>query len=178
MQKKPLIFLITLFIVLTFILGVRYGQRVEQTNKAINYILSLTPTKNYPPAGGSPTQLPLKFDIYENKYCGVKFLYPSSITDITQSSMSAKLNRGEQSMMQINCEKQNDIILILNDQNIASQEIKLQKGSLKAKKKIGDNTEYYFFQTKNLYNYQPIYFMIEKNLYPLFDKSLEYFPPK
>jgi hypothetical protein len=34
---------------LIFILGIRYGQRVEKNNKVVDYILSITPYPTYTP---------------------------------------------------------------------------------------------------------------------------------
>jgi len=60
MKTKPYLFLFFLVIILVFILGIRYGQRIEKNNKVVDYLLSITP---YPIAspkskdeGGSPTK--------------------------------------------------------------------------------------------------------------------------
>ena len=57
MKKTSYIFLFFLFVVLIFILGVRYGQKVEKNNKAVDYILSITPYPTYTPY---PTAEPTK----------------------------------------------------------------------------------------------------------------------
>ncbi len=49
MKKTSYIFLFFLLIVLIFILGVRYGQKVEKNNKVVDYILSITPYPTYTP---------------------------------------------------------------------------------------------------------------------------------
>lgn len=49
MKKTSYIFLFLLFIILIFILGVRYGQKVEKNNKVVDYILSITPYPTYTP---------------------------------------------------------------------------------------------------------------------------------
>jgi|GEM_PF-6911831 len=64
MKPKTYVFLFIIITILTFILGVRYGQRVEKANKTIDYLLSIppspspfpTPTKE---ASASPTILPI-----------------------------------------------------------------------------------------------------------------------
>lgn len=48
MKTKTYLFLFFLVIILVFILGVRYGQRVEKNNKMIDYLLKITPTKPIP----------------------------------------------------------------------------------------------------------------------------------
>lgn len=65
-KTKPYLFLFFLAIILVFILGVRYGQRVEKNNKVVDYILSITPFPTYTPyplaspkskdEGGLPTK--------------------------------------------------------------------------------------------------------------------------
>lgn len=49
MKKTSYVFLFFLFVVLIFILGVRYGQKVEKNNKVVDYILSITPYPTYTP---------------------------------------------------------------------------------------------------------------------------------
>ncbi|MFN4212771.1 MAG: hypothetical protein ACK4FL_02290 [Microgenomates group bacterium] len=71
MKAKSYLLIFSLTLILTFILGVRYGQKVEQTNKVINYLLSITPTT--PP----PTPTPFKYATSESKIWKVKFIYPS-----------------------------------------------------------------------------------------------------
>ncbi len=75
----PYFLLTILAVLLFFILGVRYGQRVEKENKKINYILSLTPTKSPTPTKeASPSAIPSGFKKFLDKECGVEFLYPES----------------------------------------------------------------------------------------------------
>lgn len=54
MKIKPYLFLFFLIVILVFILGVRYGQRVEKNNKVVDYVLSITPYPTYTP---SPTEI-------------------------------------------------------------------------------------------------------------------------
>jgi len=81
MKPKSYLFLFFLGLILVFILGVRYGQQVEKTNKAINYFLSITPLpRRIPPIAGeggpiSPT--PFKYATSESKIWKIKFTYPS-----------------------------------------------------------------------------------------------------
>lgn len=49
MKIKSYIFLVVLVVVLFFILGVRYGQKIEKNNKVVDYILSITPYPTYTP---------------------------------------------------------------------------------------------------------------------------------
>ena len=84
MSKKsgPYILLITLLLVLVLILGIRYGQNVEKTNKKIDCILSITPTR--PP----PSPTPITYQDYKSKKSGIKYTFPTnlSIKEATNSS--------------------------------------------------------------------------------------------
>jgi hypothetical protein len=72
-MTKPIFFLFALIIILAFILGVRYGQRVEKNNETIDYLLSITPTK-------APTPTPLlKYKEYKSKKWGLKFTLPENL---------------------------------------------------------------------------------------------------
>ena len=73
MKFQSYFFLIFLFIILVFILGVRYGQRVEKNNKVVDYLLRL-PSPTIPI---SPT--PIKYKDYKSKKWGIKFTYPAGL---------------------------------------------------------------------------------------------------
>jgi len=55
MKIKPYLFLFFLVVILVFILGVRYGQRVEKNNKVVDYILKITSYPTYTPYPSSPS---------------------------------------------------------------------------------------------------------------------------
>ena len=70
MKTKSYALLFAMILILIFILGVRYGQKVEKNDKAVDYILSITPYPTYTPyptisvptktASASPTLFKLK----------------------------------------------------------------------------------------------------------------------
>lgn len=74
MKSRSYFFLFILALILFFILGVRYGKKVEKTNKVIDYVLSITP-RITPTALISPT--PLKYATSESKFWKIKYTYPS-----------------------------------------------------------------------------------------------------
>ena len=153
-----------LFVILAFILGTRYGQKVEQTNKAINYLISLPPTK--PP----PTPIPLEFKTYENKVCGIRFLLPSTINIQYESSRSAKFNENGVMTFQFDCRP---AIGLGDDEKIATQEIKFQNKKILA----GKSADSVRFIVSNPKNGKSIYVNINQSLFPLFEKSLEFITP-
>jgi len=162
----PYIFIAVLVVVLFFILGVRYGQKVEKTNKTIDYLISLTPAK-------SPTPVPVGFKLYSNKVCGLSFLYPNTISLDKNATDTAEFLQDNKLKIKIDCAKKN-ISPTMAETKIATEEV-----MLKNKKTIvtvsHDAQEFlYQFSLKNSINLKNIDIIIEKNLYPLFEKSLEF----
>lgn len=118
MSKKsiPYIFLAFLAAVLLFILGVRYGQRVEKVNKTISYLVSLPPSPTL-----APTLPPLGFSTFTHASCGASFLIPNLIEKTSESSTSALFSSKEKKLaIALACEKKQLIqtkeekIVILN----------------------------------------------------------------
>lgn len=99
MKRGPIVLILGLIFILIFILGLRYGQRVERTNKVVDYLLSLPPTK--PP---EPTQESLAFKDYIHKGCGVQFLYPTSLTLQNESSTSALFTEKKREQIKLKCD--------------------------------------------------------------------------
>jgi len=76
-NTKPYLFLFFLVGVLVFILGVRYGQRIEKNNKVVDYLLKITPTKI------PPTPTPIKYLKYKN------ITYPAGLEIVVDTTSSA-----------------------------------------------------------------------------------------
>lgn len=76
MKRYPYLLMFVLLIILSFILGFRSGQNVEQKNKVVDYLLSITPT---------PRPSPIKYSEYKSKRWNLKLTYPSGL-DITESA--------------------------------------------------------------------------------------------
>ncbi len=95
MKSKSYLLLFFLALILVFILGVRYGQKVERTNKVINYVLSITPTTpiSFTPneAVGEVGPTPLTYATSESKIWKIKFTYPSYLKVKEDASRSAVL---------------------------------------------------------------------------------------
>jgi len=158
----PYLFLTALIIILFFILGVRYGQKVEQTNKVINYLISLPPTK--PP----PTAFPINFKSYQNKVCGIRFLIPSTINIKDQSSDSAKFNENGKEIFQFDCRKG---VELEEEEKTASPSLTFQKKKVFGKK---DKNKAVFI-INNPANGKKIYINIRLSFFPLLEKSLEFY---
>lgn len=100
----PYFLLTILAILLFFIVGVRYGQRVEKENKKISYLLSLAPTKTV-----SPTEVPLQFRTYSHADCAIQFLYPSLLKLEKETSTSATFVKNKKVEVSFSCEKENPL---------------------------------------------------------------------
>ena len=166
--------MLALFIILVFIIGVRYGQRVEKTNKIVNYLISLPPSPTI-----QPSQKPLEFKTYKHDGCKIQFLYPSSLKRIEEASYSAKLAGGAHAL-EFDCTK-DSARKLLESEKLATAEIKFKEKSLKGKLKpdirtvVGAESSF-LFTFSHPRTAKNIYVEISKSLYPLFEKSLEFFP--
>jgi len=84
MKPKSIVLVALLFVVLSFILGVRYGQKVEKTNKVVDFVLSITPTPR------PPTPTPITYQEYKSRKWGLKFTYPAGL-EVKESSKTPEI---------------------------------------------------------------------------------------
>jgi len=100
-RSLPYFFLAFLFAILLFILGIRYGQRVELANKTIRYLVSIPPTPTI-----QPTTMPLSFSEYEHAGCAISFLVPNILEKTKESSTSALFSDQKKLLtVALSCEK-------------------------------------------------------------------------
>ncbi|GEM_PF-1996003 len=173
MQKRGPVFLLTfLFLILMFIVGVRYGQHVEQANKQINALLSIPPTK------AAPTTGPVGFKTYAHQGCGVQFLYPNSVFVSEEASQSARLTQNETIAVSFSCEKTDPFLLDLKTQKVSTEEALFQNKKIPVQlvKTGGATVEY--FSLLNSITGKTVYFAVDKAFYPLLESSLKFFLPK
>lgn len=140
-------FLFVLFAVLVFILGVRYGQKIELTNKTIRYMISIPPTK--PPI---PTQPPLEFKTYAHSGCGIRFLIPNTLASEKETSTSGGFTDKKKPVLTFDCTKK----------------------SVTISPKTTSDIQWHPITLRNPKNGKTIYVDIKQSLFPLFDKSIEY----
>lgn len=169
-KKLPYIFLGTLFCIFLLILGVNIGKHVEHENKQANFELSIAPTKTMTPI---PTKV-LSFKTYTHKNCRFEFLYPSSLTVTTESSIEAQLSEGKTTSIDITCAKTTSFDKILNDKNTPAENITLANKKISAKTIENKSGEFYVLRTQNPLTRQFITISILKNLYPLFEESFKF----
>ena len=100
MQKTPLILLLSLTAVLIFIIGIRYGQHVESTNKQNAYNFSLTPL---PQPTTQPKQI--KYGVYTHKLCEVEFVIPDNLKKLKESTVSATFEGVSGENLSFSCDK-------------------------------------------------------------------------
>lgn len=184
-KNLPYIFLLLLIIVLIFLGGVKYGQKVEETNKVIKYVLSVTPTK---PAPTQIPEKPLEYKTFIDQYiCGVKFLYPNTLTPVedrdgrTRGILSLRDQDGMEHVY-LQCFWPNisdEPIRVAFDKTLQLPSSITASATFKDKPIViyqGQNNEISlkFWHPK----IQNTYFLVSlnKNLYPLFEKTLEFIP--
>lgn len=165
-KSLPYIFLGLLTITLVFFLGLRYGQKIEQTNKTISYMLTLTPK----PASPIPTST-ITYSLFKSKVCELQFLYPSTFRE-EEASSEAKLIQFDTAAVNIfSCHTLNDVSP-MGERRGTSVEISLKNKKIPAQKE--DNM--YIFTVKNPLSGKTIFVQISQNLYPLFENTLQFLP--
>lgn len=162
MSKKtlPYVFLAFLFAVLLFILGVRYGQRIEQVNKTIDYIVKMPPSPTV-----YPTVKPVAFSEYSHKGCSLSFLVPNTLEKIKESSNSAVFAGMDKKLeIAFSCEK------IPFIQSKSERIINLNKTIRSFEKETKDTHSYRFYHpiTGAVVN-----LTVSKQYLPLIKKGLE-----
>jgi len=171
MKAKPYVFLLVLVALLIFILGVRYGQKVEKTNKTINYLISLPPTQ--PPLKTKP----LDYLTYRSTACGISFLYPSSLVVKEQTTTNILFTDKDKKnqMILVECPALNTIIDF--DKPEASAEVAFKKQKIITDIYKRDGREYYLLALNDFVKNKQLICEIEKSLFPLFEKTLEFISP-
>lgn len=159
-KTTPYFFLGFLLLVLLFIVGVRYGQQVERTNKLTSYLVSIAPS-----ATPAPSTVPLTFKTYKHASCGVQFLLPTSFTTVKEGSEGAMLQDAGTIKVSFACQKKSSLT-----QAVSKQTISFQKKVIPVKE-VGS---LYIFTLQNPYNNLSVELSVERAFYPLLEKSLEF----
>ena len=165
-KKGSFILILLLLIVLVFIVGVRYGQRVEMANKAVSLNLSLTPN------GPTTTKAPLRFTTYINKACGFELLHPSTVNVIKQSTDEAKLSTEGNLAVAVSCGKAPSFASFFEDKSVATQEVKFKNQIYQAKSRKTNEQKYISFTIRNPFSGTPVHLVVEEKLFPLIESSL------
>lgn len=174
LKKISVIFLLTLFITLVFIIGVRHGERIEKTNKVFNYLISIPPSPTL-----QPTQTKLEFRTYKHNGCKIQFLHPSFLIKQKTSSQSAKFEGNFQSL-EFDCSR-NSVDKLLGVKNLATLEVKFDQKNLQARVRPDKRVEKeagptLLFNIVHPGTKRNIFVEISKSIFPLFEKSLEFLP--
>lgn len=175
-KSVPYVFLLLLILVLIFIGGVKYGQSVEEANKTIKYVLSITPTRPV------PTLLPTKsiaYKTFNDDYCGVKFLYPTNLTPVYYYGVGQTIKFVEDEAaitdktthIEITCNGLNGFYSFIEKATSVSATLNNEKIILYEK----NNT--YGFLSESKTSQIKIAVMLSKELYPLIESSFEKFTP-
>lgn len=170
MKPQSYLIIFILFAIAVFIIGVRYGQRVEYENKQFRFALSITPVKITvtPP----PMDTLIGQSSFSHKDCGISFLYPQILKKESESKTGAKLSTPDS--------KEGRISFTCN-QNKTQYEKDLQVIKIKNKMKfqgkeidVYTSGDVYSFMLYNNLNSKYILFKIDNRLYSLLEKTLEF----
>jgi len=162
MPKKPLpyMFLAFLTCILLFILGVRYGQRVEQINKTTQLLISPAPS-----LAASPTTVPLAFSSYTHASCGASLLLPSQLIKTQESSTSAVFSTEKKQLaLALSCEK-GPFIQGKGEKAVTINTIRAYETATK------DTTAYRFYNPKNA---KVVTVTAAAQFLPLLEKTLSF----
>ena len=173
MKLRPYMFLLILIILIIFILGVRYGQRVEKNNKVIEWYLTRMPT---PTAPVIPTVIEIDYDTYKDKTCGVSFLYPKNLkTESSTASAVFKSSDGTTELT-LQCDRQqNKLISQLDTAKLATKEMTFKQQQIQAREgQLNTGKSMVGFTIRNPINNEFVLFNLNKNLYPLIEKTLQF----
>ncbi|NTU73297.1 hypothetical protein HGB07_03965 [Candidatus Roizmanbacteria bacterium] len=152
-RRTPYIFLIFLTFIALFAIGVQYGRKVEQTNKKIAFVLSITP----PPKPTTPP--PLEFQNYATKECGIQFLYPKNMKIEHESTGSAEFTAND-SFLAFSCVKSATPSVNLSVEQTATDSVQFKNQKLSGEKLSASGREFSSFQIKNTFNGKSIKIII------------------
>jgi hypothetical protein len=157
----PYLFLAFLFATLLFIIGVRYGQRVEQTNETISYLISIPPSPTV-----APTNIPLSFTDYIHKGCAISFLLPNDLEKTSESSNSAVFSTKSKKLgIALSCEKK---VFVKGEKELS---VSLNKSIRAYETQTKDTFSYRFY---HINTGKVIIVTIAKQYLPLLQKSVSF----
>lgn len=156
--NRPTFFLFILVLIAFFLIGMRFGKKIERVDK--KYACLKTP---------APTPLPLKFNTFSSP-CGLKFLYPvlTKKPDEKSASSEQKLTYDKQTIS-VNCNKE-QIDKLLKNKNLS--EIKTIKNQ---KMSIYETADGFLILTNYYKNRKSILISLPKNLLNLFEETVSFF---
>jgi hypothetical protein len=166
MKKAPVILLVLLLMICVFVGGIRYGQKVANTDAVVSYI------KTHLKPSPTPSPLPLTgFKTYKNNGCGVQFLYPDSLVVKKDASDEAILeDKGTKKVLSVACPKGVITPLVTK---VSTAEMTFKNKSLKV---FITEDKYLTFNLRNPQNGRNIAVSLDKKLYELFENTLQYLP--
>ncbi len=176
MKKGSYLFLSVLILVLIFIIGMRYGQRIERTNKMVDSLLRITPQQI------TTTPIPfidlISFTTYIHKGCGVKMLYPKKLSVLAESTQEAKLGiHKDTPTIVLSCNKsRNTLDSVLNSDKTIISSRSAQLAAVKAifyKHKATDTTQINIL-VRHPQTGKYILLTVDERLIPLIQETLEF----
>jgi len=152
--------------------GVRYGKSVEDTNKKMTYILSITP---HQPSITLQPEKTLNFQTYTHQGCGLQFLYPNLMEKTKETANSAQFTLHEKSALEFSCYKPNELMKAAYIPE-KTEDITFKGRVVKAEVRQSRDKTVYLMDLAQPNKNRTIVLQIDKNLYPLFENSAVLLP--
>lgn len=165
MRKKawlPWFFLTILLLIVVLMAGVAYGKRVADVDIITSYLKKYATPTAYP----TPTHTQLEFKELSLTGCNIKFLYPGSLNQNKKASLSALLENDGDERIGIDC---NRLASQPSPLPVNTPEISFKGRKIKA---VTTPNKTYLFSLTG-YTLAPLQVEISRNLYPLFESSLQ-----
>lgn len=149
-----------------FIIGVRYGTKVEQANKTIPYLQKLSLT----PVNPTPT---IQYLTYKLEGCKVQFTYPSYLVKSYEKPRGISLdNSQKQTILTLNCSPEL-AVAEPETEKITTEEIKLKNKKTTA---TIPKEGFLRFIIQHPQKRTITIVTIHKSLYSLFESSFQFQP--
>ncbi len=166
-KKAPYIFLLVLFIILVFVVGIRYGQRVERANRTIDYLKKYLPTQEPTPE--------VEFATINHDECGILFLAPKNLkVEKTKSGLTA--SEYGKAVISIQCFVRGGADK-KPEEKVATESIRFANEDIVAKVIKRDGITLYNITRINPKNGKIVSIFVKKSLFPLFEKTFAFFVP-
>lgn len=167
LNARSLTLIFSLIAVLMFIVGFRYGRKVDTVEK------TYVPPTPRPEATWTPFPTPTafnqEFSNFIHKGCGISFVLPKNYEEQKKSSDEARMKiQNEEILVSCNKKKVTEIRLALTDsQEQSAEQLGSQKVSIYSAP--GNKDRWVAF---NNVNQKYVYFLTPKSLTPLIIKTL------
>jgi hypothetical protein len=164
----PILFLLILFSICIFVVGIQYGRSVADRDAVIDHLKSLSPTQKITPK----PNVSITFTRVTNEECGISFITPSYLTKKDTDEQSV-FYYDKNTLLSVSCKPN----LIVTEAKNATVSLELKKASVSAQKGNINNKftdEQLLFTLIHPESKKKIQILVSTSLYELFSGSVEF----